>query len=91
MIVSRQKKLKISNPVLLVLQTQYKNTLLMQKPENLKMSKKSKTISLIAQSEFEIVFNKPKKEKKVSKLFDLTSLQISCNNRFNLSAEETLK
>ena len=43
-------------------------------------------------SEFEIVSNETKKGKESPlKLFDLTSLQVSCNTRFNLSAEETLK
>ena len=94
MIVSRQKEIENFKPsTFWVLQTQYKNTLFNAeagKFENVEKVKEQ--LALIAQSEFEIVSNKTKKGKESPlKLFDLTSLQVSCNNRFNLSAEETLK
>ena len=94
MIVSRQKEIENFKPSpFWVLQTEYKNTLFNAeagKFENLDKAKEQ--LALIAQSEFEIVSNETKKGKESPlKLFDLTSLQVSCNNRFNLSAEETLK
>ena len=94
MIVSRQKEIENFKPSpFWVLQTEYKNTLFNAeagKFENVEKAKEQ--LALIAQSEFEIVSNETKKGKESPlKLFDLTSLQVSCNNRFNLSAEETLK
>ena len=94
MIVSRQKEIENFKPSpFWVLQTEYKNTLFnaeVGKFENVEKAKEQ--LALIAQSEFKIVSNETKKGKESPlKLFDLTSLQVSCNNRFNLSAEETLK
>jgi DNA topoisomerase-3 len=46
----------------------------------------------VAQSDFEIVSVKKKKGKEYApKLFDLTGLQVYCNNKFGFSADETLK
>ena len=94
MIVSRQKEIENFKPSpFWVLQTEYKNTLFNAeagKFENVEKAKEQ--LAMISQSEFEIVSNETKKGKESPlKLFDLTSLQVSCNNRFNLSAEETLK
>ena len=94
MIVSRQKEIENFKPSpFWILQTEYKNTLFNAaagKFENVEKAKDQ--LALIAQSEFEIVSNETKKGKESPlKLFDLTSLQVSCNNRFNISAEETLK
>ena len=94
MIVSRQKEIENFKPSpFWVLQTEYKNTLFNAeagKFENVEKAKEQ--LAMISQSEFEIVSNKTKEGKESPiKLFDLTSLQVSCNNRFNLSAEETLK
>ena len=94
MIVSRQKEIENFKPSSFwVLQTEYKNTLFNAeagKFENVEKAKEQ--LSMISQSEFEIVSNETKKGiESPLKLFDLTSLQVSCNNRFNLSAEETLK
>ena len=94
MIVSRQKEIENFRPSpFWVLLTEYKNTLFNAeagKFENVEKAKEQ--LALITQSEFEIVSNETKKGKESPlKLFDLTSLQVSCNNRFNLSAEETLK
>ena len=94
MIVSRQKEIENFKPSSFwVLQTEYKNTLFnaeVGKFDNIENAKEQ--LALIAQSEFEIISNETKKGKESPlKLFDLTSLQVSCNTRFNLSAEETLK
>ena len=94
MIVSRQKEIENFKPSpFWVLQTEYKNTLFNAeagKFENVEKAKEQ--LAMISQSEFEIVSNETKKGKESPlKLFDLTSLQVSCNTRFNLSAEETLK
>ena len=94
MIVSRQKEIENFKPSSFwVLQTEYKNTLFNAeagKFENVEKVKEQ--LAMISQSEFEIVSNETKKGKESPlKLFDLTSLQVSCNTRFNLSAEETLK
>jgi len=94
MIVRRQKEIENFKPSpFWVLQTEYKNTLFnieSGKFENVEKAKDQ--LALIAQSEFKIVSNETKKGKESPlKLFDLTSLQVSCNNRFNLSAEESLK
>jgi len=46
----------------------------------------------VAQSEFEIVSVTKKKGKEYApKLFDLTGLQVYCNNKFGFSADDTLK
>jgi len=46
----------------------------------------------VAQSDFEVVSVAKKKGKEYApKLFDLTGLQVYCNNKFALSADETLK
>ncbi|WP_397446471.1 DNA topoisomerase 3 [Polaribacter sp. R77954] len=46
----------------------------------------------VAQSDFEIVSVTKKKGKEYApKLFDLTGLQVYCNNKFGFSADETLK
>lgn len=94
MIVSRQKEIENFKPSpFWVLQTEYKNTLFNAesgKFENFEKAKKQ--LALISHSDFEIISNETKKGKESPlRLFDLTSLQVSCNNRFNLSAEETLK
>ena len=94
MIVSRQKEIENFKPSpFWVLQTEYKNTLFNAeagKFENVEKAKEQ--LAMISQSEFEIVSNETKKGKESPlKLFDLTSLQVSCNTRLNLSAEETLK
>ena len=94
MIVSRQKEIENFKPrSFWILQTEYKNTLFNAEAGKFENEEKAKEqLALITQSEFEIVSNETKKGKESPlKLFDLTSLQVSCNTRFNLSAEETLK
>ncbi|WP_372767023.1 DNA topoisomerase 3 [Lutibacter sp.] len=46
----------------------------------------------VKESDFEIVsITKKKGKEKAPKLFDLTGLQVYCNNKFDFSADETLK
>ncbi|MDG4949626.1 DNA topoisomerase 3 [Weeksellaceae bacterium KMM 9724] len=46
----------------------------------------------VKESEFEIISIEKKKGKEYApKLFDLTGLQVYCNNKFSLSADDTLK
>ncbi|MBB6325782.1 DNA topoisomerase-3 [Algoriphagus iocasae] len=47
---------------------------------------------VVKEHDFEVVSMEKKKGKEYApKLFDLTGLQVYCNNKFGLSAEETLK
>jgi DNA topoisomerase-3 len=94
MIVNRQKEIENFKPTpYWVLQTKYKNTLFNAEAGKFEDVEKAKEqLALISESEFEILSNETKEGKESPlRLFDLTSLQVSCNNRFNLSAEETLK
>ena len=93
-IVHRQKEIENFKPSpFWALQTKYKNTLFNAETGKFKDVETAKNqLALILKSEFEILSNETKKGKESPlRLFDLTSLQVSCNNRFNLSAEETLK
>lgn len=75
------------------LQTTYRNTIFnceegrfLKKEEGLDFANRVKA------SEFEIVTVKKKNGKDYApKLFDLTGLQVYCNNKFAFSADETLK
>lgn len=94
MIVNRQKEIEQFKPSpYWVLQTTYKNTVF--NAESGKFEDKEKALSSlnrIRNCAFEILSNETKEGKESPlRLFDLTSLQVSCNNRFNLSADETLK
>lgn len=94
MIVNRQKEIEGFKPSpYWVLQTKYKNTIFHAESGKFTELEKAKSqLSLISNSEFEIISNETKEGKESPlRLFDLTSLQVSCNNRFNLSADETLK
>ncbi len=75
------------------LQTQYRNTLF--SCEEGRFHKKEageKLASKVKESDFEIVSVEKKKGKEYApKLFDLTGLQVYCNKKFGLSADETLK
>ena len=52
----------------------------------------SKVAAEIKEHEFEVVSSAKKKGKESPpKLFDLTSLQVECNRKYDFSAEETLK
>ena len=94
MIVNRQKEIESFKPSpYWVLQTKYKNTLFnAESGKFLDLPKAKQQLELMSQSDFEILSNETKEGKESPlRLFDLTSLQVSCNSRFDLSAEDTLK
>jgi len=94
MIVNRQKEIEGFKPTpYWVLQTKYKNTIFNAEAGKFSTVEKAKEqLALMSAAEFEILSNETKEGKESPlRLFDLTSLQVSCNNRFNLSAEDTLK
>ena len=94
MIVNRQKEIENFKPSpYWILQTTFKKTLFTaESGKFISPEKANEQLKLIEESEFEILSNETKEGKESPlRLFDLTSLQVSCNNRFNLSAEETLK
>jgi len=94
MIVNRQKEIEGFKPTpYWVLQTKYKNTLFNAEAGKFSTVEKAKEqLALMSEAKFEILSNETKEGKESPlRLFDLTSLQVSCNNRFSLSAEETLK
>jgi len=75
------------------LQTTYRNTLFNY--EDGRFTKQEDGLLLankVKESDFEIVSVTKKKGKEYApKLFDLTGLQVYCNNKFGFSADETLK
>ena len=94
MLVNRFKEIQNFKPQpYWELQTTYRNTLFnceegrfLKKEEGQAFADKVKT------SDFEIVSVTKKKGKDYApKLFDLTGLQVYCNNKFGFSADETLK
>ena len=94
MLVNRYHEIKNFKPQpYWELQTTYRNTLFnyedgrfLKKEDGEVLAKK------IAESEFEIISVTKKKGKEYApKLFDLTGLQVYCNNKFGFSADETLK
>ena len=75
------------------LQTSYRNTLFnYEEGRFLKKEEGQVLADKVKKSEFEIVSVTKKKGKEYApKLFDLTGLQVYCNNKFGFSADETLK
>ncbi|QTE23231.1 type IA DNA topoisomerase [Polaribacter cellanae] len=75
------------------LQTTYRNTLFnYEEGRFLKQEDGQVLADKVAQHNFEIVSVTKKKGKEYApKLFDLTGLQVYCNNKFGFSADETLK
>jgi len=75
------------------LQTTYRNTLFSyQDGRFLKKEDGQVIANKVKESHFEIVSATKKKGKEYApKLFDLTGLQVYCNNKFGFSADETLK
>ncbi|WP_298764452.1 type IA DNA topoisomerase [uncultured Polaribacter sp.] len=75
------------------LQTTYRNTLFNYEDGRfLKQEDGQVLADKVAESNFEIVSVTKKKGKEYApKLFDLTGLQVYCNNKFGFSADETLK
>jgi DNA topoisomerase-3 len=94
MIVNRQKEIENFKPKpYWVLEIKYKGVLFSaESGKFLDQKKANEKLSKVKNVEFEIISNETKEGKESPlRLFDLTSLQVSCNNRFSLSAEETLK
>ncbi|QXP67938.1 type IA DNA topoisomerase [Polaribacter sp. AHE13PA] len=75
------------------LQTKYRNTLFNYEDGRfLKQEDGEVLANKVKESDFEIVSVTKKKGKEYApKLFDLTGLQVYCNNKFGFSADETLK
>jgi DNA topoisomerase-3 len=75
------------------LQTTYRDTLFnYEEGRFLKQEDGQVLAAKVKESDFEIVTVTKKKGKEYApKLFDLTGLQVYCNNKFGFSADETLK
>ncbi|MDD7914191.1 type IA DNA topoisomerase [Polaribacter ponticola] len=94
MLVNRFKEIENFKPQpYWELQTTYRNTLFNYEDGRfLKQDDGQVLADKVAQSDFEIVSVTKKKGKEYApKLFDLTGLQVYCNNKFGFSADETLK
>ncbi|KGL63571.1 type IA DNA topoisomerase [Polaribacter sp. Hel1_85] len=94
MLVNRFKEIENFKPQpYWELQTTYRNTLFNYEDGRfLKQEDGQILADKVAQSDFEIVSVTKKKGKEYApKLFDLTGLQVYCNNKFGFSADETLK
>lgn len=94
MLVNRYKEIENFKPQpYWELQTTYRNTLFNY--EDGRFTKKEDGQALadkVKVADFEIVSVTKKKAKDYApKLFDLTGLQVYCNNKFGFSADETLK
>ena len=94
MLVNRYKEIRDFKPQKYwELQTTYRETLFNY--EDGRFFKKEDGQSLadkVAQSEFKVTKVTKKKGKEYApKLFDLTGLQVYCNNKFGFSADDTLK
>lgn len=94
MLVNRYKEIQNFKPEpYWELQTTYRNTLFAY--EEGRFTKKEEGEALaekIKSADFEITSVSKKKGKDYApKLFDLTGLQVYCNNKFGFSADETLK
>jgi DNA topoisomerase-3 len=75
------------------LQTSYRNTLFNYEDGRFIKKEEGQVLAdKVKKSDFEIVSVTKKKGKEYApKLFDLTGLQVYCNNKFGFSADETLK
>ena len=94
MLVNRFKEIQYFKPQpYWELQTTYRNTLFNYEDGRfLKQEDGQVLANKITASDFEIVSVTKKKGKEYApKLFDLTGLQVYCNNKFGYSADETLK
>ncbi|WP_299134025.1 type IA DNA topoisomerase [uncultured Tenacibaculum sp.] len=94
MLVNRYKEILNFKPVpYWELQTLYRNTLFScEEGRFLKKEEGQTFANKVKESDFEIVSVTKKKGKEYApKLFDLTGLQVYCNNKFGFSADETLK
>lgn len=94
MVVSRFKEIESFVPQpYWELQTRYRDTLFhYEEGRFLKMEDGETLANKVKEKEFEIDSVIKKKGKEYApKLFDLTGLQVYCNNKFGFSAEDTLK
>lgn len=94
MLVNRFKEIQDFKPQpYWELQTKYRNTLFNYEDGRfLKQEDGQIFANKVKESDFEIVSVTKKKGKEYApKLFDLTGLQVYCNNKFGFSADETLK
>ena len=94
MIVNRNKEINDFKPQpYWELQTTYRNTLFNYEDGRfLKQDDGQVLANKVKESDFEIISVTKKKGKEYApKLFDLTGLQVYCNNKFGFSADETLK
>jgi len=94
MVVERYKQIENFKPQpFWELQTKYRHTTFnCEEGRFLKKEEGEAFANKVKEAEFEIVSITKKKGKEYApKLFDLTGLQVYCNNKFGLSADETLK
>jgi DNA topoisomerase-3 len=94
MLVNRYKEIENFKPQpYWELQTTYRNTNFSYEDGRfLKKEDGEVLANKVKEAEFEIVSVTKKKGKEYApKLFDLTGLQVYCNNKFGFSADETLK
>ncbi|MFT5762047.1 MAG: DNA topoisomerase-3, partial [Polaribacter sp.] len=94
MLVNRYKEIEnFKSEPYWELQTTYRNTLFNYEDGRfLKQEDGEILANKVKESDFEIVSVTKKKGKEYApKLFDLTGLQVYCNNKFGFSADETLK
>ncbi len=94
MLVNRFKEIENFKPQpYWELQTTYRNTNFnYEEGRFLKKEDGEVLANKVKESDFEIVSVSKKKGKEYApKLFDLTGLQVYCNNKFGFSADETLK
>lgn len=94
MLVDRYKEIQNFKPEpYWELQTLYRNTLFScEEGRFLKKEEGQAFADKVKESDFEITSVSKKKGKEYApKLFDLTGLQVYCNNKFGFSADETLK
>jgi len=94
MVVNRFKEIENFKPqAYWELQTLYRETLFnCEEGRFLKKEEGEKFANKVKESDFEIVSITKKAGKEYApKLFDLTGLQVYCNNKFGFSADETLK
>jgi len=94
MVVNRYKEIENFKPTpFWELQTLYRNTLFNCEEGRFTKKEEGETLAnKVKESEFEITSVEKRKGKEYApKLFDLTGLQVYCNNKFGYSADDTLK
>lgn len=94
MLVNRYKEIQNFKPEpYWELQTTYRNTLFNYEDGRFQHQEEGEILAnKVKEADFEIVsVNKKKGTDYAPKLFDLTGLQVHCNNKFGFSADDTLK